>query len=222
VLADDADAGQSAEAVIYQGTADQAAPTLRVSLPRSIRAGGAAVTFTVTVRNPSSRPVPDTRVRVSVSSATPGAANVDAGQVHLLYTATGPRTLFAPVRLVGSTSKGNLIRGYVGPLRGATLKPDTADTYTFRVSLAPGAQVAGNGSAVTLSTALDQIDPASGSAATIADTPATVTALPAAKSNSHRTLLIVLGVLLAIIAVIGGVIWRRRRLRPARPVDVSG
>src|SRR5262249_51605466 len=61
VLGDEALGGQSAEAVIYQGTAQKAAPTFHASFPTTLQAGGATTTFTIKATDPSSKSMPNIR-----------------------------------------------------------------------------------------------------------------------------------------------------------------
>jgi hypothetical protein len=143
---------------------------------------------------------------------------VDASQVHLLYSAIGTAGTFHAVPLDGSTANGNDIESYVGALRGTTLAPKSSQTYTFEVSLASGAP--GASPLMSFEGYLDQINTASGSGATVADTLATDVTVPGTSSGGLSTgwyVLIAVGGL-AILAVIGWLLWRRRRGHPHAPL----
>jgi hypothetical protein len=90
--------------------------------------------------------------------------------VHLSYSTAGPSGTFTPVRLFGSTIKQGVIQGYVGPLQGITLAPDSTTTYTFHVALASNVPVSKKKPLLAFEGYLDQINPADATAATLADT----------------------------------------------------
>ena len=214
VLADDAEGGRSAEALIYQGSAGKRSPTIRASFPRALRAGAAPVVFTVTAANPSSVALLDTLTHVVVFRAAPSAASVSAKQVRLTYSTKGPGGPFVPVPLVGSTRVGGIIQGYVGPLGGSTLRGGQDDTLTLRISLTRSAPGSKTGPLIAFQAFLDQTNPADGSNVTLVDSDATPTTIQAAPpSNIWRVVLIGLAALLAVLAA-GWFVWRNRQRPP--------
>ncbi len=73
VVAVEAEGGRAAESVIYQGTTQKDVPVLNASFPTLLKAGAAPTTFMLRFGNSSSRPMPDTRVDLSVLAGTQGA-----------------------------------------------------------------------------------------------------------------------------------------------------
>lgn len=219
VLASEAEAGRSAEAVIYQGTTKRDSPTFHAAFPTSLEAGAAPTAFTMKAVNPRSEPIPSTRVHFVIFPGSSNSKNVDASQVHLSYSTTGTSGKFTVVPLKGSTGGGNAIQGYLGPTDGATLPPNSTTTYTLRVGLAdnvPASKAAGP--LVGFEGYLDQVNSASGSGATLADTYATDIKVPtAARSNTLWYVLIGVGVLFVVAAIAGALLRRRRGSQPGTP-----
>ncbi len=214
VLAVEADGGQVAESLVYQGTARQQVPAIETSFPTLLKAGAAPTMFTLRVGNPGSRPLPYARVALAFSAGTPGAPTVDAKQVHLSYSTTGPKGRFTAVGLRGSTG-GGVIDAYLGPRRGATLPAASSEAITFRVALASNVVVSQSGPLVTFKAYLDQVNAASGSTTTMASSYATNVNVPAvAPTNIMWYVLIGAAVVVVIaLAVFLAVLWRRRRRR---------
>jgi hypothetical protein len=218
VLAVEADRGQTAEAVIYQGTTQKQSPTFNASYPTTLPAGG-STDFTVKATNPTSQPLFSTRPHFVIFPGDGATKNVNADQVHLSYSTTGVNGTFVPVALAGSTINDGAIQGYVGPLQGVKLAPDSTRTYTFHVGLAKSVPISGNKPLMAFETYLDQIDPADETGATLGDTYEYQVKVPGeASSNTTRNVLLaVLLPLLAVFAVVGLIIWQRRQNPPHEP-----
>jgi hypothetical protein len=218
VVGVDANEGRSAEAVIYQGTTQKQSPTFNASFPTSLPAGG-STTFTIKAANPTSEPLPGIRPKFDVFPATGATRNVKASQVELSYSTTGPNGSFTPVRLVGGTITDGAANGWVGPPRGITLAPDSTTTYTFHIALASDLPVSGHRPLIALESFLDQINPADGTAATLADTYENIdiekhgTIGP---SNAIGRILIPIGAAI-MLAIASFLIWRRARKPPRGP-----
>jgi hypothetical protein len=221
ILADESLGGQSAQAVVYQGTTRKQAPTFKAAYPTSIKAGGSPTTFTIVAVNPTAKAIPDTRPYFVIFPGDNTKQSLNAKQVHLAYATTGPHGTFTAVHLSGSTDNGDVIQGYVGPEQGTTLPPNSTTTYTFHVSLDHSAPVSKAVPLAAFETYLDQINSASGSGATLADTYAYQVKVPTATTSSSNTVwYIVVGVgALVLLALALGVLWRRHKT--PRPPDVS-
>jgi hypothetical protein len=218
VLAVDAEDGRSASAVIYQGTAQKDSPTFHAAFPSSLQAGGAPVTFTIRAANLSSAPVPETRAQFVIAGGTANARNVNASQVHLSYSTTGPNGPFTAVDLTGSTSGGEFIQGYLGPPQGSTLAPDGSETFTFRVTLASNVPVSKAAPLLAFRASLDQVDTASGSGATLVDSNvADVTVPSSAQSQTFRYVVITIAALVAALAILALVVGLARKKPPGQP-----
>jgi hypothetical protein len=210
VMAVEAGGGQSAQSVIYQGSSQADADTLKDTFPTSLKAGGSPTTFTITATNPTAQPVPDAALDFVIFAGSSKSPNLDASQVHLSYSATGPTGTFSSVPLDGSTANGDDIEAYVGSQRGATLAPRSSQTYTFEVSLASNVHSASP--LISLEGYLDQINTASGSGATVADTLATDINVPSSPSGLSTGWYILIAVGGAVIlALVGFVLWRRHK-----------
>jgi hypothetical protein len=220
VVGVDAYQGRSAEAVIYQGTTQEQSPTFNASFPTILHAGG-PTTFTIKAANPTSKPLPEIRPEFVVFPATGATENVDASQVQLSYTTTGPNGSFTPVRLVGGTITDGAANGWVGPLRGITLAPDSTTTYTFRIALASNVPVSKRKPLIALASFLDQINPADGTAASLAGTYESNDIKKHSNigtSNTTRNILIGVGTgLLVVLLGLGLVFWNRRHTPPKAP-----
>jgi hypothetical protein len=219
VLAIESDGGRSAQSLIYQGTTQKASPTFKAVYPTTLEAGGEATSFNVVADNPSSKPVPDTRVDFIIFPGSSKAKAVTASQVHLSYSITGPNGSFTVVPLTGTTANGNVIQSNVGPAQGVTLPAHSTQTYTFRVALAPTVPASKTaGPLMAFEAYLDQVDSADGSGATIGDTLASNISVPGvASSNTGRDYAIALGVFVVVLAGAGLVFWRRHSGRPGGP-----
>jgi hypothetical protein len=218
VLATEAEGGRSAVSVIYQGTAQKDSPSLVASFPTSLHAGGSPTTFTVKMGNASSEPVGAARVQFEIFPGTAKSKDVHADQVHLSYSTTGPNGHFAKLALSGSTSDGNVILGDIGPPQGATVPPKSSQTITFHVSLASTVPVSKATPILAFEAYLNQVNSADGSGTTLADTYATDIKVPtAASSNTLTYVLIAIGVLVVVLAIVGTVVWSRRKRQPQSP-----
>jgi hypothetical protein len=171
VLVTEIDGGLSAESVLYQGTAGKDAPTFTDTFPATMQPGAAA-TFTMTATNNTGKAIPAVRADFYIWSGTPKAKSIDASQVQVAYSTTGPNGTFTNVALSGSTADGNPISGDLGPAGGGPLAAQTPVVYTVKVTLAPGVPTSSAGPLVSFEGYLNQIDSASGSSATLADTTA--------------------------------------------------
>ena len=115
VLATEAADGRAAESVIYQGTTQKARPTVTASVPASMQAGARPTTFTLKSSNPTSQALAGTRMKLAIQAGAVSAGSVNASQVHLSYSMTGPKGIFTKMALTGSTHDGDVIDGYLGP-----------------------------------------------------------------------------------------------------------
>ena len=221
VLAVDAEGGRSAAAAIYQGKDARTSPTLEASFPSTLNAGAAPAQFTVTAANSSASALPETITHLAIYAGATGTAAVKAGEVHVSYSANGPKGKFAPVPLAGSTARGNAIQGYLGPLRGTAIAAHASEKLTVRVSLDHGVPVSRTRPLLAFHAYLDETNPASGSDATIADSNETSVVVPVAVASSHtlRNVLIGVGVVLVLLAIAGRArrgTGRSRRGAPGR------
>jgi hypothetical protein len=148
--------------------------------------------------------------------------HLDARQVNLAYSTTGPNGSFIPVALDGNTGDG-VIEGIIGSAGGVTLPAGSSETYTFRVSLAHNAPLSKTKPLVAFEAYLDQVDDASGSAATLGDTAAYQILVPAvatSSSSSTENLLVAIGALLALAGLVF-VGWRVSKGPRGAPPPVS-
>jgi hypothetical protein len=216
VLAVEALGGRSAESVIYQGTTEKASPSFKAAYPRTLEAGASPTTFTVVAANPSSKAVRDTRVDFIIFHAGK-APGINADQVHLSYSTTGPNGTFTTVPLKGTTSNNNAIQSFLGPPQGTTIAPHSTTTYTFRVGLAssvPASKTAGP--LMSFEAYLDQVNSASGSGATLADTYAYDVKVPSKASHTNALRYLPIAIAIAALALIAALFWRRRGKQPPK------
>jgi hypothetical protein len=218
VVAVEAEGGRSAQAVIYQGTTQKNSPTFHATFPGSVPAGSTK-TFTMTATNPGSQSVYDARVDFVIFPGNSKAKNVNANQVHMTYSTAGPNGTFKTVHLTGSTGDGNAIQGYFGPEQGGTFAPHSTTTYTVHVNLAHNVPVSNAAALLGFEGYLDQIDSASGSGITLADTYESDVKVPSASSDTLRNVLIGIGAAIVLaLAVLGGIlVWRRHKGQPPQP-----
>jgi hypothetical protein len=170
LVAIEADGGDSADSVIYQGTAKAQSPTIHAEFPSSVVAGGTPTTFSVAVNNPSDHPLPNAQVYFELFPGdSPGT--VQASQVHLSYSTTGAAGPFTPIKLTGDTASGNSIAGYEGPLQGSSVAPKSSLTYTLQLSVdGTVPQETANKPLLAIEAYLEQIDSASGTGTVLDDT----------------------------------------------------
>ena len=222
VVAVEAAGGQAAQSLIYQGTTRKHVPAIEASFPTLLEAGASPTIFTLRVGNPTSHPLPYSRVALAFSAGAPGATSVTAKQVHLSYSKTGPKGRFSNIALRGSTG-GGMISAYLGPKQGTTLAAASAETITFRVALASSVAVSQSGPLVTFRAYLDQVNAASGAASTMASTYATNVNVPSAAPNN--TMWYILGgaavLVLVVLSVVFVIIRRRRKKKPSQPAALT-
>jgi hypothetical protein len=214
VYAVEANGGNSAQAVMYQGTTQKNAATITDDFPTTLKAGGPETTFTVTVVNPSTKPLPDARLDFAVFPGTGTTQSVDDSQIIMTYSTSGPDGPFTDVGLTGSTADGNVIDAYVGNQRGATLNPGGTETWTFHVSLDSNVPGSTATPLIAFEAYLDQINTASGSGATLADTYATDVSVTSSSSTGGLStgwyVLIAVGGLVGL-AILAFLMWRRHQ-----------
>ena len=134
--------------------------------------GGRLERFTIKAASPTAKPVPEIRPQFVAS------------QVHLSYSTTGANGAFAPVPLTGTTIKDGAILGWVGPVQGITLAPNSTTAYTFNVTLASYVPVSRKKPMMAFESYMDQINPVDGTGSTLNDTSSTRSrSLP----RHHRT-----------------------------------
>jgi hypothetical protein len=215
VIAAEGKDGQSAEAVIYQGTMQKQSPTFDAQFPKSLQAGGSS-DFTIKAANPTSKPIPEIRPEFVIFPGDGATQNVNANQVQLSYSTTGTNGTFTPVVLTGSTIKEGAIEGWVGPLEGITLAPNATTTYTFHVALASSVPASKHKPLFAFESYMNQINPADGTGATLADTYAHQVRVPSeTSSNTLGHILITIGIL--ALAILGLAFWGRRQTHGGPP-----
>jgi hypothetical protein len=218
ILAVDAAGGQSAQSIVYQGTTEKDAATATATFPTSMHPGGSPTTFTIKTANPSANPVPNARITFDIYGQ-PQAKGIQANQIHLSYSTTGPQGPFTDVTLDGSTDNGGVIEAPVGPDQGTTLAAAANRTYTFHASLASTVPTSKT-PVFAFEGYLDQINTASGSGDTLGDTYATDIKVTSTSSSSGLStgwyVLIAVGGGL-ILALLGWLLWRRRGGHPQAP-----
>ena len=216
VVAVEGHGGKSAEAVIYQGTTQKQSPAFVAQYPTTLQAG-ASKDFTIKAANPTSTPVPAIRPEFVIFPGDGATQNVNAGQVQLSYSTTGANGTFTSVPLTGSTINGGAIEGWVGPLQGLTLAPDSTTTYTLHVGLASSVPASKSKPLFAFESFMDQINPANGTGATLADTNAYQVKVPNSTASSNTLLYILITVGVAALAILGLVFWGRYQARGGPP-----
>jgi len=172
IVANDAEGGRSASAVVYQGTTRSSAPRTRATFPQTVTAGR-TLTFTTSFTNPMRTLIGDTQVNFGIFVPFYNSPNVTARQVQLSVSWHGHRGPFVPVRLTGSTSNGAGIIGVIGGPTGFNLRADYTRTLTYRIRVSTSVPLRRRRPILEFQTFLDQIDPASGADSVLATTPAT-------------------------------------------------
>jgi hypothetical protein len=216
VVAVEGHGGKSAEAVIYQGTTRKQSPAFIAQYPTTLPAG-ASKDFTIKAANPTSTPVPAIRPEFVIFPGDGATQNVNAGQVQLSYSTTGANGSFTPVPLTGSTINGGAIEGWVGPLQGLTLAPDSTTTYTLHVGLATSVPASKSKPLLAFESFMDQINPANGTGATLADTYAYQVKVPGSTASSNTLLYILITVGVVALAILGLAFWGRRQAHGGPP-----
>src|SRR5262249_23271837 len=112
---------------------------------------------------------------------------------------------------------GDDIEAYVGSQQGTTLAPKSSQTYTFEVSLASNVPRASP--LILFEGYLDQINTASGSGATVADTLGTDITVPGSSSSGLSTgWYVLIGVgWFVVVAMVGFLLWRDHKRHPQNP-----
>ncbi len=172
LVATEAKGGKSTTALVYQGSFRSLAPTASDTFPTSVRAGGTSG-FTVTFGNRTAKAIPFGTVDFVIFPATNRSPNVDASQVRLSASVRG--SSFAPLKLYGSTVQDGQIQGtFYGPSgKRMTIPAHGKVTIAFRMALAAGVPSRGAKPVLSLEAYLEQLNPATGSGSTLADTEAT-------------------------------------------------
>ena len=223
VVATEAADGRAAESVIYQGTTQEGRPIVTASVPVSIRAGARPVFFTVTSSNPTSQALAGTRMKLAILAASASAGSVDASQVRLSYSTTGPKGIFTKMPLTGSTHDGNVIDGYYGPKQGTVMAGKSARTLTFQFGFASDVRGSKTAPLVAFVAYIDQVNPASGSTSTLTEMPAAdiyVATAPASNMMWYVGAAII--ALALLLAAVGAILWHRRKgRRPSPPATAS-
>lgn len=213
VTAVEAEGGQAVEPVVYQGTTRHHVPAMEAAVPAKLEAGASPVLFTFRAGNPSSLPLSYARMDLVISGATASSPSLEAKQVHLSYSVHGPKGPFTDVALRGSTRHG-VISAFLGPERGTTMPAGWSEKLTFRIALASDVTVSTAGPLFTLKTYLQQVNVASGSTSTLANTYGGEVRVPTTAPNN--TLLYIVGaaaVAVVLLAILLAVLWRRRGKR---------
>jgi hypothetical protein len=170
IVAVEAYGGQSSNSVIYQGVTQGKAPTIHAKFPTQLQAGGAPTIFTVTLDNPSSDPVPATRIDFAFFPGDGTTTAVQASQLQMSYSTDGPAGPFTSMALSGDTANGDQIEGYPGPLQGSTLAPHSAETFTFHLVADATLPIErGSHALLAIEAYFDQINSATGSGTTLDD-----------------------------------------------------
>jgi hypothetical protein len=171
---------------------------------------------TMTAANPSTVRLRETVTHLVLVAGAANVPRIQASQVHVSYSASGPKGRFVSVPLAGSTAGGNAIQGYIGPLRGTAIPAHSSEKLTLRISLDRDIRVSTRRPVVDFHGFLDETNPASGSNAAIADSNASPVVVLAAAPSSHtlRDSLIAVGVVALLLASALLALWRRRRTRP--------
>ena len=182
IVATEAKAGKSSTALVYQGSFRAVAPTASDTFPTSLRAGGTTF-FTVTFGNRTAQKIPFATVDFDIFPPSGASPNVTAAQIKLATSIRGRGGPFAPLRIFGSTAVDGAIQGrFLGPTgTGLTIPPHGKVTVTFRVTVAASVPSRGKKPVLDFEAYLDQLNPATGSGTTLADTEGTDIAVTPAR-----------------------------------------
>ena len=218
VLAVDAEGGLAGQSALYQGTTQHDSPTLTSGFVTSLKAGQQS-TFSMKEGNPGPTAVPDVNIDLQISPASSSSAAVKASQVQLSYSTDGSNGTFTSLPLSGTTSDGNVITGIVGPAAGAALAAGSTTPLTFHVTVDRGVPLSSTTPLIAFEGHLDQVNSASGSGASLADTYATnVTVATAAPASSGLAWWAIVLIALGALIVIGvGLLLLSRRRHPEVP-----
>jgi len=172
IVATEASGGKSSQSIIYQGSTQSSAPSATANFPTSLAPGGSPKPFKLTLTNTSPEAITSARIDLVVFPHG-SAPNLDASKVRITYSTNGPDGPYKNMALSGSTVNHGGIDGMVGPPQGDVLGAKQSETVYFTIALIAGAPVARNQPTMKLEGFLDQVDPATGSGTTLADTFAT-------------------------------------------------
>ncbi len=206
--------GQSTQSTIYQGTTATTAPELTVTFPTRLVAGAAPTRFTMTVANPSSVPLENTSVDLSVFGGTNRSPNVEANQVQIRYATSTAPNRFVAMALSGSTGGGGQIDGTFGSGDPTVLGPHATERFTIEVDLSNSVPTDGrSGPVLAFETYLNQYNSAAGTGANLADSYASnVEVVEAATSTLGRLGQdVLLGAVLGAVGALVVVLLRRQR-----------
>jgi hypothetical protein len=180
IVANEAKGGKSSTALVYQGSFRAVAPTASDTFPTSVRAGGTSY-FTVTFGNRTAKKLPFATIDFNIFQATNASPNVTAAQIVMGTSIRGRGGPFTELKLTGSTKVDGAIQGrFVGPTgTGLTIPAHGKITVTFGIALAKSVPSRGSKPVLSFEAYLDQLNPATGSGSTLADTESTdVAVLP--------------------------------------------
>ncbi len=174
IVATESKSGRSSTALVYQGRYRALAPTAAGTFPTTLRAGGTAY-FTVTFGNRSGKAIHFATIDFDIFPAKNSSPNVKASQVTLETSTRGRGGPFAPLEVSGTTQGDGAIQGrFVGSTgTGLVIGAHRKVTVTFRVTLAANVPSRGKTPVVSFEAYLDQLNPATASGSTLADTEAT-------------------------------------------------
>jgi len=174
IVATEGKGGKSATALVYQGSYRARAATATDTVPDSLKAGATSF-FTMTFGNPSAKPIPFATIELQITSGATRAPDVAAAQIRVATSLHGRVGPFTRLETSGSTVEAAAIQGRVaGPAgTGLVLRPHGKLTVTFRVTLAASVPSRGKAPVLSFEGYLDQLNPATGSGTTLADTLAT-------------------------------------------------
>ena len=158
---------QDSDRPLYQGTYRAFAPTGANTFPNKLQAGASNV-FTVTYGNRTSDAIPFATVDFAVFPDTESSP-APAG-IRLSASTHGSGGPFVPLKISTAYSDGHIEARWVGPDKvGTTIPGHRKFTLTVRLTLATNAPSRGNKPVWGLEAFLDQLNPATGTFTTIAD-----------------------------------------------------
>jgi hypothetical protein len=171
IVASEAKGGKSVTATVYQGSLGKLAPTADDTIPENLTAGKTAF-FTVTFGNRGKDPIRFGTVDFEVFPDTDKSPKFVASQIQLSVSQSGGGGPFVPVKLSGTTAPDDSIEGrYSGPKGlGVTILPHHVFRFTYRVTLSSNVPSLGSTPVIDFEAYLDQLNPASATYTTLADT----------------------------------------------------
>jgi hypothetical protein len=163
IVANEALGGKSVAGVIYQGKARSKAPALTAAYPKVLVAGR-TTTFAMKLANRTKHKLVSAQVLFGISPPRAGSPVVQARQLQLSVSRSGPRGPFVPVDLGGSLAGGGSIVGLIGGEKGFDVPSGRTSTLTFRLRATRGAP-RGRRSILQFQSVLEQVNPATGASA---------------------------------------------------------